>query len=201
MFIAHKREDGSLQPLKDHLEGVAALAEEFAAPFGGGAHARRAGLLHDLGKYSPDGQRRMNDPAHAPKVDHSTAGAKEAKDLGDPFAAFAVAGHHAGLMNMGGKVSTKDDGTLYGRCKKELTGSLDYSAWRGEIAIDPKLSFPAWLDLRDGFAGQFYTRMLFSCLVDADFLDTERFLQGEAARGGGEPMAALLEKLRTHVAP
>lgn len=199
MFIAHKREDGRIQPLKDHLEGVAALAEEFAVPFGGGEHARRAGLLHDLGKYSPAGQRRMNDPEHTPKVDHSTAGAKEARDLGDLFAAFAVAGHHAGLMNKGGAVSTKDDGTLLGRCKKELTGPLDYSAWRGEIAIDPKPPFPAWLDPRDSFGVQFYTRMLFSCLVDADFLDTERFMQGAAARSGGESMEALLDKLRAHV--
>ena len=199
MFIAHKREDGCVQPLKAHLEGVAALAGEFAAPFGGWEHARRTGLLHDLGKYSPAGQRRMNDPEHTPKVDHSTAGAKEAMRLRDPFAAFAVAGHHAGLMNKGGAVSTKDDGSLLGRCKKELTGSLDYSTWRGEITIDPKLPFPACLDPRDSFGVQFYTRMLFSCLVDADFLDTERFMQGETARGGGEPMAALLEKLHTHV--
>ena len=201
MYIAHKRADGAVQPLKAHAEGVAALAGEFAAPFGGERHARRAGLLHDVGKYSPDGQRRMNDPEHAPKVDHSTAGAQEAINQGDLYGAFAVAGHHAGLMNPGGRASTSDDGTLSGRCKKKLTGALDPSAWRGEITVERGALQPAWLDPRDGFGAQFYTRMLFSCLVDADFLDTERFMNGAVERGGGESMAALLEKLRARVAP
>lgn len=76
MMIAHKREDGAEQSLKTHLEAVAALAEEFGVPFGAGEHARRVGLLHDICKYSLAGQRRMNDPEHAPKVDHNSAGAQ-----------------------------------------------------------------------------------------------------------------------------
>lgn len=200
MYIAHRREDGQEQSLKEHLQGVAALAGEMASAFGGGEHAKRAGLLHDIGKYSRYAQRRMRDPEHAPKVDHSSAGAKEALKLNDVFSAFAAAGHHAGLMNMGSRVSMQNDGTLCGRGKKELSGGLDYSAWKGEITLDPRQPFPSWLDCRDGFGVQFYTRMLFSCLVDADFLDTERFMRGSVERGGGEAPAALLEKLLARVA-
>lgn len=58
---------------------------------------------------------------------------------------------------------------------------------------------PSWLDLTDGFGAQFYTRMLFSCMVDADFLDTEHFLRGEVERGGGEAPEALLDKLRKYI--
>ena len=61
MFIAHKSDDGKVQLLKDHLEGVAKLAEEFAKPFCAENHARRAALLHDAGKYGAAGQRRIRE--------------------------------------------------------------------------------------------------------------------------------------------
>jgi CRISPR-associated endonuclease/helicase Cas3 len=61
---------------------------------------------------------------------------------------------------------------------------------------------PRWLRGRiNPFAGQFYTRMLFSCLVDADFLDTEQFMQGDAPRGGYDDMSVLLGKLRHYIQP
>ena len=70
--IAHKREDGKEQPLADHLIQVAEMASVFAEPFGAGEHAYKAGLLHDIGKYTKKGQQRMRDPEHTAKVDHST---------------------------------------------------------------------------------------------------------------------------------
>ena len=52
-FLAHQSEDKSrVQTVLEHLEGTAALAEQFASPFGGGEQARLAGMLHDIGKYS-----------------------------------------------------------------------------------------------------------------------------------------------------
>lgn len=91
-YVTHLREDGSYQPLKEHLEGTAELSAEFAASFGSSSHAKRTALLHDIGKYSPNGQRRQRDPEHTAKVDHSTAGARAAADLDDMPAAFAIAG-------------------------------------------------------------------------------------------------------------
>ena len=52
MYIGHRREDGEIQQLRDHLLGVAERARGFAEAFGAGGHAYRAGLLHDIGKYA-----------------------------------------------------------------------------------------------------------------------------------------------------
>ena len=100
-YVTHLKPDGTYQPLREHEENVAALAGEFAAAFGAQEHGHRTGLLHDIGKYSANGQKRQRNPAHTAKVDHASAGAQLAAQLGDPFAACAVAGHHGGLPDMG----------------------------------------------------------------------------------------------------
>lgn len=200
-YVTHLREDGSYQPLKEHLEGTATRSAKFAASFGASSHAERTALLHDIGKYSPNGQRRQRDPEHTAKVDHSTAGAKAAADLGDMPAAFAIAGHHGGLPDLGTRLSL-DDGTLCARLNKKLTGGDDPSAWRSEISLPTGVQLtPSWLPRNDVRLTAMYIRMLFSCLVDADFLDTERALsKEEKPRGIGDSMPALLEKLQAHVA-
>ena len=201
-FVTHRREDGSFQLLKEHLEGVARLAEQFARAIGTPKEGCRTGLGHDIGKYSCKGQRRQRDPEHAPRADHSTAGAKVALDIGDIPAAFAIAGHHGGLPDIG-----SGEGTLAARRRKKLEGDDDPSAWRTEITLPTQTDLPAWADPRNApdplnqSEMAMYTRMLFSCLVDADFLDTERALRGEQMRGGGESLDALLEKLKSEVAP
>lgn len=200
-FVTHRREDGTFQPLKEHIENVGERAAQFAAAFDAAEHGREAGLLHDIGKYSSKGQKRQRDPEHTAKVDHSSAGAQEAFRRKDPMAAFAVAGHHGGLPDMGGK-SAADDGTLFARLNKTLSGGDDPSAWKQEIVLNGAPSMPEWAEkCRDGRVQALYTRMLFSCLVDADFLDTENALQGPQPRGGYAPLAALWEKLQGHVAP
>lgn len=200
-YVTHLREDGSYQPLKEHLEGTATRSAKFAASFGASSHAERTALLHDIGKYSPNGQRRQRDPEHTAKVDHSTAGAKAAADLDDMPAAFAIAGHHGGLPDLGTRLSL-DDGTLCARLNKKLTGGDDPSAWRSEISLPTGVQpTPPWLPRNDVRLTAMYIRMLFSCLVDADFLDTERALsKEEKPRGIGDSMPALLEKLQAHVA-
>lgn len=200
-YVTHLREDGSYQPLKEHLEGTAKRSAKFAASFGASSHAERTALLHDIGKYSPNGQRRQRDPEHTAKVDHSTAGARAAADLDDMPAAFAIAGHHGGLPDLGTRLSL-DDGTLCARLNKKLTGGDDPSAWHSEISLPTGVQpTPPWLPRNDARLTAMYIRMLFSCLVDADFLDTERALsKEEKPRGIGDSMPALLEKLQAHVA-
>lgn len=200
-YVTHLREDGSYQPLKEHLEGTAKRSAKFAASFGASFHAERTALLHDIGKYSPNGQRRQRDPEHTAKVDHSTAGAKAAADLDDMPAAFAIAGHHGGLPDLGTRLSL-DDGTLCARLNKKLTGGDDPSAWHSEISLPTGVQpTPPWLPRNDARLTAMYIRILFSCLVDADFLDTERALsKEEKPRGIGDSMPALLEKLQAHVA-
>lgn len=200
-FVTHRREDGTFQPLKEHIENVGERAAQFAAAFGAAEHGRQAGLLHDIGKYSPKGQKRQRDPEHTAKVDHSSAGAQEAFRRKDPMAAFAVAGHHGGMPDRGGK-SAADDGTLFARLNKTLSGGDDPSAWKQEIVLNGAPSMPEWAEkCRDGRVQAMYTRMLFSCLVDADFLDTENALQGPQPRGGYASLEELLQKLQSHVAP
>lgn len=200
-YVTHLKPDGTYQPLKAHEENVAALAGKFAEAFGAKAHGERTGLLHDIGKYSDNGQKRQRDPEHTAKVDHATAGAQLAWKLKDCVAAFAVAGHHGGLPDMG---CGSDDGggTLWARLNKPLTGGNDPSAWKNEIEIPEKICYPAWLETeKDARRLAMYTRMLFSCLVDADYLDTETAIQGGQPRGKGETLERLLEKLNAHVAP
>ncbi len=194
IFFAHISEDKErTQTVKEHLLGTAALAEVFAQPFGGCEQARLAGDLHDIGKYSREFQHRLEG---GPKVDHSTAGGKEAFQLRQLEAAFAVMGHHGGLPDYGGKNDTGDTSTLYGRQQKKVP---DYSAWKQEIALSPA-SRPSHIP-PDNLSEAFYIRMLYSCLVDADYLDTEAFMDGTLPRGGYEPIASLLDKLDQYIAP
>ncbi len=189
-YIAHRAEDGRIQTVKAHLEKTAELSEGFAAAFGAAACGRLVGLIHDIGKYSRPFQRRIADPEHAPRTDHSTAGALVARQQGLAPAAFAVAGHHTGLPDYGSRQDTADKSTLAGRLRRQVP---DCSAWRQEVTL-PQVSMPSYLG-RDGFTDSFFTRMLYSCLVDAVFLDTEAFMQGHQPRGEYAPLSVLLDRL------
>ena len=171
--LAHISEDGTrTQTVYDHLAGTARLAGSFAAPFGAQSEAEFAAWLHDVGKYSDAFQLRLKG---GPKVDHSTAGAQEAWVRHHPHAAFAVAGHHSGLPDGGSPADDPGDATLFGRSKKPVD---PYDGWQ-EVTL-PASTPPAWA-CADPLSLAFFTRMLYSCLVDADFIDTETFMDGKAA--------------------
>ncbi|RIQ18696.1 CRISPR-associated endonuclease Cas3'' [Bordetella avium] len=183
-FFAHSTDDSTTsnwQSLDSHLKGVAALAREKAQAFGCAELAQVQGLLHDLGKYTlPFQQRLRGDPQ---RVDHSTHGARMASQRFDRIGrllAYGIAGHHAGLAN------GSEDGerrSLANRLAADLP-ALE-SAWEREIVLPGKLGLPATFrpygksriqgKERMSFQLAFLTRMLFSCLVDADFIDTERY--------------------------
>ena len=156
-----------------------------------GDWARIAGLWHDLGKYSDAFQRYLRtasspdphiaDALRGPsRIDHSTAGAQHAvASLGIPghLVAYPIAGHHSGLL----------DGLGDGQCMEaRLTKSVEpWSHALNTIGSAPALELPAFvakaLGCRDAFSVAFFVRMVFSCLVDADSLDTERFMNPERA--------------------
>ncbi len=174
-YLAHVAEDGREQTVLAHLEGTAALCAAFAAGFDAGEQGRLAGLAHDIGKYSDTFQRRIRGSPE--QVDHATAGAFECMKLGQPLAAFAVAGHHGGLPDGGGRGDSSDQGTFFGRMSRAAQGKLvDYSAWSRELSL-PSTAVPS--SAVDKLAGMFFTRMLFSCLVDADYTDTGEFMEGQ----------------------
>ena len=190
-YIGHTSEEGRQQLLIDHLKGTSLLAERFASIFDAAEWGKMAGLYHDIGKYSAAFQQRILE--EGPRVDHSTAGALLMKKIKNVPLAFCIASHHSGLLNTRTRLSKTDDGTLKGRLKKELKGKLDYSAYRQELPEPlPIRKAPAFLYGKDKFYYSFFIRMLFSCLVDADFLDTEQFVNaGKVQRGGFATMQEL----------
>lgn len=181
-YLGHKAEDGRKQKLLEHLLGTAAKCEQFASAFNMADLGKAVGLYHDIGKYSAAFQKRIQEDG--PKVDHSTAGAKELAAYFTPCA-FCIAGHHSGLMNLGSRIDL-DNGTLWARMNKTLHGKLDYTYFKQEVpVIQGKPKMPPLKMYNDkNYTGMFLTRMLFSCLVDADFLDTEQFMQPEVLERG-----------------
>lgn len=206
-FFAHstaKADKSDWQPLATHLHNVSRRAGESAAVFGAQDLAALCGLLHDIGKYSDDFQRRI--AGDAVRVDHATRGAMLAAErygnLGH-LLAYGIAGHHAGLAN-GAEAGERS--ALRDRLRgANLPPLLD--AWRGEIALPDRLDAPPFKlhsKERASFQHAFLARMLFSCLVDADYLDTEAFydaVEGRtSARHAPVPtLAALREQLNSYL--
>jgi len=165
------------QPLADHLRNVANLAASFAAPFGASAEARLAGLLHDLGKYRSEFQAYLRGQrSNSPETQHAIFGAAWASDDSRQqmlATKLAIAGHHAGLH---------DHCTLEGMFAKrglripesipELIALLESELG----ALPPPPLPPSWImesvAAGDPLPTEFYTRLIFSCVVDADRLDT-----------------------------
>ncbi len=193
-YLSHVSEDGREQTVLEHLTGTADLCADFAAAFGAREQGLLAGMAHDLGKYSAAFQRRLQgDPR---QVDHSTAGAVECCRLGQADAAFAVMGHHGGLPDGGGQDDHEEEPTFYGRVRKGALGKLEpYEAWRAEVTL-PKAPRPVF---SSPLEEMFFIRMLYSCLVDADYLDTEAFMAGKKRERGGDAIEILDDRLRDHI--
>lgn len=188
--LAHLSEDGARkQTLSDHLTHTAQLASTFAEDFGASDAAYSAGYGHDIGKGSNGFQKRL---LGGPPVDHSTAGAQIAFQQRNLPVAFAIAGHHCGIPDGGHPQDSPDSATLLGRNKRNPP---PLGAWAA--AHTPKIApVPDWVS-QDNLTFAFFTRILYSCLVDADFIDTETFMNGEAApRHTGQPLRDLLPLLR-----
>ena len=200
-YYAHSAQDelGNLVPyehwqtLQSHSVNVGEMAAEFARVFGAQEIACQTGRLHDLGKYSEAFNHRLHG---GPPVDHATAGAKIAVErwgnVIGKLMAFCIAGHHAGLANGNGEGDNRR--TLKQRLALQFGAdipSLD-NLWQQEIKPPQNLSAPPLKPdaHHPFFSYAFFTRMLYSCLVDADYLDTEAFylnLENKASERGGYP--------------
>ncbi|MBK7984571.1 MAG: CRISPR-associated endonuclease Cas3'' [Candidatus Competibacteraceae bacterium] len=212
IFLAHVRQDRNGQWVKhlldEHLRGVASLAESFAAAFEAGDWARLAGLWHDLGKYREAFQHYICSAsgydAHietAPgKVDHSTAGALHAMDRmkgSGRILAYLIAGHHAGLPDW--QSAEAPASSLINRLSQ---ADLLADALAAEPPADI-LNAPLPVSHPGGERDHaLWIRLLFSCLVDADFLDTEQFMTPDKAglRGCYPTLADLEPRYDAHMA-
>lgn len=183
MYVAHLSDDGRAESVRKHLVAVGEMAAGFSREFDSEEFGRILGLSHDIGKYSDGFQKRILE--NGPRVDHSTAGAYLLDNAGlrdtGALLAYCVAGHHGGLPD-GGSVSDNEElPSLQARLKR--ASSRDRTWLRRAAAEGFKLAPPPPSDIlqrssNDPFALAFWTRMMFSCLVDADFLCTETFVQG-----------------------
>jgi len=196
-YIAHRDEESNReQAIFEHLSGTACLAGEFAMVFNAEKQARFCAMLHDVGKYSAKFQNRIRGAKE--RVDHSTAGAKLAAQNKDTMSAICIAGHHGGLPDFGDRSNTVYDSTLYGRIKRREGVEIEnYSAYKDEIEI-PEIEIPFEIQ-KENDSSFFFTHMLFSCLVDADWLDTEAFYKGASRAVNYEPLEALFQKLSAYV--
>lgn len=187
--------------LDEHLLAVGALARRFAEPYGSD-WAELAGIWHDLGKYRPGFQRYLklsNNPdghiegrVSGREKTHSAAGALWAiQQLNQPkglplghVQAYLIAGHHAGLDDWHGGLRER---LKNADSQEELRSALAEVPPEHHNILHPIL--PATPRIPGGETGfALWVRMLFSCLVDADFLDTEAYFDaGKPARRSGFP--------------
>jgi CRISPR-associated endonuclease/helicase Cas3 len=190
-FYAHSLEGEApthWQVLEEHLLCVARLAARFAEAFHSESWGYCAGLWHDLGKYQAEFQQRLLGTQVS--VEHSGAGAalafKKSKELGMPLA-FVIAGHHAGLAN---HVSSEPGlpTPLQERLKQNApTLEETLPVIPAEIAGRLVPPIPKFLQPSPSLQGhemaslcrtsEFWTRFLFSALVDADRVNTEAFCE------------------------
>lgn len=202
--ISHirKNDDGTfaVQSNENHSRGVALRAKKFAEEFGMGDIGYVMGLLHDKGKEKYEFQEYIQDvngiPGHKQWTKegkaHAYVGGLIAKDILDriyPLVGNPLMGHHRGLY---------DYPDLENEEHKQIPKEIDIPQ-KGTYSVPlPSLFQSANLQHKDF---HHIERMLFSCLVDADYLDTECFMQPEQAalRGNKAKMEDLLQKLEAYL--
>ena len=201
------------QLLIDHLQGVAKYSGQFGSKFGMEKMAEFLGLCHDIGKYSCEFQERVR--GSNKKVDHTTAGGQVLIEITKAeMLANCIFGHHGGLLNHGDKSDVgHEKRTVISRKSKKIGEGAsvfaDYRAYDTEVKLENPIeafleSVKKFIPIphkknQTSFSLSFLTRMLFSCLVDADFLDTENFLKGDIGRANHDSIDVLLEKLNNHL--
>lgn len=196
MVYAHSRNRaGNRHDLVEHLRAVSRLAAELAEPLGAAESARLIGLWHDLGKFSPAFQSYLlaceADPEGGRRgPDHKAAGAQmAARHLGP--VALAIQGHHGGLCALATLQAwlRERDGDAVSDALARARRALPDLEPSGRVPLPPHVD-------RSRSAAELFLRLLFSALVDADYLDTEAHFTAarSAQRGGHLPMQTLWER-------
>jgi len=202
-LIARRSDNGRVQPLAEHLRNTAKKAGDFAKAFGARNWGLAAGLLHDDGKAVEAFQRRVRGANI--RVDHSTAGAKYAYNSmtapkgSGKLLAYCIAGHHAGLADG----SSGDDESCLSKRLARAQAGPGYLADELPSTLEaPPIEKPPIGAERSSFSAAFFTRMVYSCLVDADYLDTESFADQQKGRKreAGPALEQLKTKLERHLA-
>jgi len=168
---------GKWHRLEDHLDAVAETARSFATDFGAKDLAHLAGLLHDAGKLNPQFQdylkrcwkaQQSNTKPPSRSVPHSLYGALLSREYSMDILALALHGHHSGIADFA-EVKARLHNLRFGESQAWESIKEQFRAFCGTNLTS--VSIPEWA--RDALSGEFLIRMLFSVLVDADWLDTE----------------------------
>jgi len=186
--MAHVTEDGRAHPLREHLLKTAERAAAFASAFGFRQWGRLGGLWHDLGKYGLAFQCKLLAAAGAiHAIDHF-------KKTGRVFA-YLIAGHHAGLPDWHADRTGKA-----ALAQRLLDRQLLEAAVAGGVPAEI-LDQPLPTEKPVGRDPALWLRMLFSCVVDADFLDTEYFFEPDKAdlRTGYPALLELLGRFKAYM--
>ncbi|MEG1546248.1 MAG: CRISPR-associated endonuclease Cas3'', partial [Bacteroides sp.] len=206
IYIAHIRNGKEYQLLEEHLSGTSKLASQFASKFHYGDWGRLLGLWHDIGKYSESFQQYSRQKSGLieeeeifGKVDHSSAGAIYAKEVLGKFGiplAYCIAGHHTGLLNWNNEIGLS--GNMIDRLQKESLNNIRTNIKEKVASIESQLTIHKPFKEEEIHV---WIRMLYSCLVDADYLDTERFMSPETfeKRGHFTSIKLLKEQFDTYM--
>lgn len=181
VYYAHSKDncpEEQWQTIRTHSENVGRLCADFSKSWCDARYANNLGLLHDIGKYQASFQQRIRNKNL--RVEHATCGALETAKFNMPFADYCIAGHHTGLPDIGTRADTADESTLSAKKKRKFE---DYSKYQSELYLEPVQTAPWTIPFTPEKRTMskelaFWTRMMFSSLVDADFLDTEQFCNG-----------------------
>lgn len=196
-IIAHKSKDGREQSLREHSQNVSRMAVSFAAPFGGEKLAERIGLSHDAGKNTIGFQQYIRNPGKCAKSPHAVIGATLNGIAGDFPSAVIVEGHHSGLHNMCDTRSNLN--AALAERGQDVVKAQEYFS---TDAISQTAVFPEFAR-KNRVLGQFsFIKMEFSCLTDADYQDTERFMHGYSPRSYDyDSFSDIYDMFRKHIQP
>lgn len=198
--------------LEAHLDGTAALAARFAHVFGSEMWGKALGLAHDTGKSSEKWQDYLCCKSgfvevdyiegKQSKLDHSTPGAKLVeetfgKGIGR-IMGYCIAGHHAGIPDWYPDEAGNKSSLSY-RLAHTNTTEIKENIKKKIATVKPH-NIPWKFNLKS-LDLSLWIRMLFSCLVDADFLDTELYMDTEKSekRGGYLSMETLLLRFNDYM--
>lgn len=196
-IIAHKSKDGREQSLQEHGQNVAKMAASFAAPFGGEKFAERIGISHDAGKDTVGFQQYIQAPDKNAKSPHAIIAAALNCQANDVLSAVITAGHHSGLHNVLDTI-TNVRAALAERSQDIATAREYFSS----DAISQTEIIPEFARKNKVFGQYAFTKMEFSCLTDADYQDTERFMHGYSPRSYDyDSFSDIYDMFRKHIQP